>query len=262
MGLDARSWPVVESIDPSDTRGLHVAWFAIDPASFAICVHAKLIPHGAFSEMARGIQLERGYLPNPPVLGIMDSRGGRHTINLEAREDWFGGFARNGLHYVPSVEADLARVHEWLRPLYHPLLDKVVPRLRFTERVADMERGPAWALESFTWDRSQSEYAQRHQKPKDWIDVIRYFCGYPGMTWERFMGDGLEVPEGILAQSYAPRPGVPARSEMSQQIPESQSLEMAPWEDMFMQEEERDSVTMYERRLRRATRIHSSSVST
>ena len=112
------------------------------------------------------------------------------------------------------------------------------------------------------WDRSQSEWQQRHQASKDWIDVLRYAAGYPALTWERFMGDGLEIPEGILAQSYAPRPGIPARSERSQQIPEQQDLDEAPWEDMFMQEEERDSVSMYERRLRRATRIHSSLVST
>jgi hypothetical protein len=233
--VKAREWPVVEVVDPSETRGLNCLYSICDPDDRWYVVRARVVPNGSFAEMAHNIRQERDSLPRLPSRAIMDVRGGSRKWNQETGESWMDKFRQNGLYYLPSVETEWQRLHDWLRPIYDPVLGKAVPKLRLTESVCRQEKGPLWALERFIYDPTKSKSWQYNQPSKDWMDCLRYLSGFPGLTWENLMGH-VETPEGprpeeTIANSYAP-------------IRQAQPYSLASLSEPF--------VSMYERRLRKA----------
>jgi len=200
----AKEWPYVEVIDPSYKRGLHVIWAKIDPQDYFYIVRARNIEDGPFSTMCRDIQLERRSLGHEPELAIMDARGGRLTVNKDLEQDWFDRFRDYGLHYQPSVETDLKKLHDWLKPVYDPRHDKALPKLRICRSVAEMDKGPVWAIKRFTWNPLDSRTKQYEQAGKDWIDVMRYLAGYPGLKYDRFrQPEAMMMSPQSIASSYA-----------------------------------------------------------
>lgn len=214
MSGNPRTWPVVEVVDPSTTRGLYIIWAVIRPDERLTVVQAAIVPDDAFSIMAKGIHQWRGYLGRQPVKAIMDCRGGGQIIDKETQETWFDRFRRFGLHYELSVETPMADLHEALRVVWDPESGEARPRMTFTESVARMERGPMWALERFIWtpDRKRATTAEYKQVGKDWVDCLRYLAGFPGLTYRRFLA-AEEMPQRqTIAQSYAPPQPLQRRS--------------------------------------------------
>jgi len=177
MNLDARQWPLVESCDPSMTRGLYVTWAQKDPRTDRwYVVWAAHIEDAAVSVMAEQVKRERRFIGKEPDLAIMDAKGGRARVDKERDEDWFVRFRHLGLYYVPNDEpAPLEELDEWLRPVWDPVLEKMVSKLMFTERVADLPRGPLWALNRFQWDPLSMSAKQLLGQPgKDFVDTLKY----------------------------------------------------------------------------------------
>jgi hypothetical protein len=105
MNLDARQWPLVESCDPSMTRGLYVTWAQKDPRTDRwYVVWAAHIEDAAISVMAEQVKRERRFIGKEPDLAIMDAKGGRARVDKERDEDWFVRFRQLGLDYVPNDE--------------------------------------------------------------------------------------------------------------------------------------------------------------
>ena len=200
---DPRSWPIVEVVDPSFTRGHHTIWACVDPDELWYVIRAKIIPDGAFGQIATDIKAERGYLPHAPALAIMDQRGGAHVMNKETNESWFDRFAREGLRYVPSTDVPMQALHDWLRPIYRPSQNRPIPKLRFTAQVAQMKEGPIWALERFIWSPDSTKMRQYKQKEKDFVDCLRYLAGYPGLSYQRLKGSVNASAPSTLAASYS-----------------------------------------------------------
>lgn len=204
------SFPIVEVVDPSGKRGLHVIWACVDPNEYWYVCQARKIPFGAFSEMARGIKSERNFLPSEPKIAIMDQRGGAACVDMETGETWFDRFGFMGLHYEQStqgtakIDMGLADLHEWLRPVWNPGLDKAIPKLRFCASVARMKEGPVWALRNFLWDESKPKAWHYRQAAKDWIDCLRYLATYPNLTYKRLAGRGVgpSAADRGLAATY------------------------------------------------------------
>lgn len=226
---------MVEVVDPSETRGLNCLYAICDPDDRWYVARARVVPNGSFAEMAHGIRQERDALPRLPSRSIMDVRGGMRKWNQETGESWMDKFRQHGLYFLPSVETEWQRLHDWLRPVFDPTQGKAIPRLRFTESVSRQERGPMWAVERFIVDPTMSKSKQYNQPSKDWMDCMRYLSGFPGLTWKNLMGhladDQAPNPEEAFAQSYAP---------LRAPIPYS----LNSLSDEY--------VSMYERRLRRA----------
>lgn len=102
--IDARRWPVVEVCDPSAKRGMYLLWAAFSPDDFVYVVRAKHVPNGSFDVMSHGIKAERSALPRPPIIAIMDQRGGQFVSNRDLEKTFFDEFHERGLHYEPSVD--------------------------------------------------------------------------------------------------------------------------------------------------------------
>src|SRR5262245_52815374 len=138
---EARTWPLVEVVDPSMTRGLYIGWFQRDMRTDRwYWVHARHIESGPVSTMAHQVHAERKFIGKTPELAIMDAKGGRHRVDIEANEDWFQRFRKFGLDYVPNDEpATLEELDEWLKPRFDPVLGKSLPKLMICERVAQMD---------------------------------------------------------------------------------------------------------------------------
>jgi hypothetical protein len=209
-----RAWPIVESCDPAEKRGLHVIWLTVDPDDYWYLAHAAKIPHGPFSAMVAELKRERSFLPHEPNLAIMDCRGGAHTIDLETQETWFERFHKLGVHYVPSIPAakelnySIAELGEWLRPRYHPAVDRDVPKLRICDGVTRrMKENPFWALQSFLWDPTQTKPWHYRQKSKDFIDCMLMVATYPNLTYRRLVAGTAPTRStpGSLAASYRGR---------------------------------------------------------
>jgi hypothetical protein len=178
MNLDARKWPLVEVVDPSMTRGLYVCWFQRDVRTDRwYVVWAAHIEDAAISVMVEQVKRERRFIGKEPELAIMDAKGGRFRIDKERDEDWFTRFRQLGLDYVPNDEpAPLEELDEWLRLTWDPVLEKMVSKLTITQRVADLPRGPLWALQRLQWNPLEMSAKQLLGQPgKDYVDCLKYF---------------------------------------------------------------------------------------
>jgi hypothetical protein len=197
--IDAKRWPCVEVCDPSTKRGMYLIWAVFSPDDRVFVVRAKHVPDGSFDAMSDGIKSERTHLPRQPALAIMDQRGGQFVSNRDLEKTFFDEFHERGLHYEPSVDTPMQKLHDWLRPVWRPDIERAVPKLMLTETVANMADGPMTALGRFIWDPTQTKAWQYKQKSKDWVDCLRYLAGYPGLTYQRLQGrTDMETP-GIAA---------------------------------------------------------------
>jgi len=211
MNLDARSWPLVEVVDPSMTRGLYVIWFQKDPRTERwYMVWANHVEDAAVSVMAECVKRERRFIGKEPELCIMDAKGGRFRIDKERDEDWFVRFRQLGLDYVPNDEpAPLEELDEWLRPVWDPVLEKMVSKLMITQRVADLPRGPLWALQRFQWNPVEMSTRQLLGQPgKDYVDCVKYFVNQKSINRGRSLRDRKGAAsrsrqrQSRLAESY------------------------------------------------------------
>ena len=211
MNLDARQWPLVESCDPSMTRGLYVTWMQKDPRTERwYVVWASHIEDAAVSVMAEQVKRERRFIGKEPDLAIMDAKGGRARVDKERDEDWFIRFRQLGLDYVPNDEpAPLEELDEWLRPVWDPVLEKMVSKLMITQRVADLPRGPLWALQRFQWDPLSMSTKQLLGQPgKDYVDTLKYFVNQRAINRGRLARGRTgakrrsQERQAKLAQSY------------------------------------------------------------
>jgi hypothetical protein len=197
--IDAKRWPCVEVCDPSTKRGMYLIWAVFSPDDRVFVVRAKHVPDASFDVMSDGIKAERTHLPRQPALAIMDQRGGQFVSNRDLEKTFFDEFHERGLHYEPSVDTPMQKLHDWLRPVWRPDLEKALPKLMLTEPVANMADGPLTALGRFIWDPTATKAWQYKQKSKDWVDCLRYLSGYPGLTYQRLQGrTDMEAP-GIAA---------------------------------------------------------------
>lgn len=195
MMIEAKRWPVVEVCDPSAKRGMYLIWAAFSPDDFVYVVHAKHVPDGSFDIMSQGIKAERSSLPRPPVIAVMDQRGGQFVSNRDLQKTFFDEFHERGLHYEPSAEVPMQTLHDWMRPIWRPDVEKAIPKLRICQSVANMKDGPVTALQRFIWDPTQTKAWQYKQKSKDWVDCLRYLAGHPGLNYQRLQGRvGFEEP--------------------------------------------------------------------
>lgn len=199
------SWPIVEVIDPAARRGLTCIWATCSPTDDWYVFHAAQIPNSGFGEMCREIKKIRKMFARGVDVAIMDARGGAHAANQETRETWFDIFRRNGLEYRRSEETPLQALHDWLKPIWQPgmLEDERKPKLKMTEAVAKMERGPKWALSRFVWSPTATKRDYK-QAAKDYVDCLRY-CAGAGLTWNRLTKQGSGQVRSKLASSYANR---------------------------------------------------------
>ena len=178
LGMEARKWPLVETCDPSTTRGLYIVWCQMDPrTSRWYMTWASHIDDGPISMMAEQVKRERRFIGKEPDLAIMDSKGGHQRIDKERDEDWFMRFRAHGLDYTPNDEpSTLEEVDEWLKLTWDRVVEKMVPKHSITERVANIHQGPLWGLQRFQWDPiGMTERELMSQPGKDWIDCIKYF---------------------------------------------------------------------------------------
>jgi len=201
-------WPIVEVIDPSETRGLWVGWFARDDAQLWYMILAKHVQDGAFHTMCEEIKRWRRQLRRAPHLGIMDTRGGKHTVSKIYETNWFDEFARQGLVYAPSeADSPLQTLHSWLEKKWQPEKEAEVPKLRFFRSVLEEEKGPLWALQRFKFDPEGTEMtraAQYRQKAKDWVDVMKMLAAFPGID-KKFMPGKHPQSRPTQAESYSRR---------------------------------------------------------
>lgn len=199
--IEAKRWPCVEVCDPSMKRGLFLIWATFSPDDFVYVVHAKHVPDGSFDVMSEAVKAERSRLPRPVCLAIMDQRGGQFVSNRDLEKTFFDEFHERGLDYEPSVDTPMQKLHDWMRPVWRPDVEKAIPKLRLTEPVANMSDGPLTALQRFIWDPTQTKSWQHKQKAKDWVDCLRYLAGFPGLTYQRLQGR-TEIPTPGIAQTY------------------------------------------------------------
>jgi len=195
MNEEHRTWPLVEVVDPSTTRGLYVIWFQCDKRTDRwYMVHAAHVESGPISVMVQSIKAERRFVGREPDLAIMDAKGGAQKVDMEKAEDWFMRFRQLGLDYVPNDEpATLEELDEWLKPVWDPVLQKAVPKLMICERVAAMEQGPLWALQRFQWDPLMTHKALYCQPGKDFVDCMKYLCNQKSVNRLRKSGDARRV---------------------------------------------------------------------
>lgn len=199
-------WPVVEVVDPAMKRPLHMGWFTVDPEENWYWFHAAQVPNDGFQRMCRDIQGHRRYVGRQPDKAIMDRRGGKHRIDADLQQDWFGKFRKAGIVYEESVDTHVQTLHDWMRPTYNPLDgDKAVPKLRICQSVADMQKGPLWAFRRFVWvtDPTKRDRRVYDQTGKDWVDLAMYLRA-ADLTYKRLMRDEEQLASGHpLAMSYA-----------------------------------------------------------
>jgi len=192
IDINARKWPLVESCDPSYTRGLYITWYQMDPrTSRWFMTWASHIHDAPVSVMAELIKKERRFIGKEPELGIMDAKGGRQRIDKERDEDWFMRFRQLGIDYTPNDEpSTLEEVDEWLKLTWDPVVEKMIPKLSITERVADIQMGPLWALQRFQWDPlGMTQKELMGQPGKDWVDTIKYFVNQRSVNRMRLARD-------------------------------------------------------------------------
>lgn len=197
--IDAKRWPSVEVCDPSSKRGMYLIWATFSPDDFVYIVHAKHVPDASFDVMSENIKSERARLPRPPTLAIMDQRGGQFVSNRDLEKNFFDEFHERGLHYEPSMDTPMQKLHDWMRPVWRPDVEKAIPKLRVTEPVANMSDGPMTALQRFIWDPTQTKAWQYKQKSKDWVDCLRYLSGFPGLSYQRLQGRPETESQGLAA---------------------------------------------------------------
>ena len=208
------NWPMVEVCDPSYKRGLHLCWFVCDPDDYWFCVQAANVPNGTISEIASGIRRWRDTLGRVPERAIMDQRGGSHELNKDTAATWFDELRKRDLHYEPSQEervgnksTSISKLHEWLKPAWDTAKEKFIPKIRMTERVAKLERGPLWAFRRFQWNPMDSTKKKYSQPGKDMVDCWMYLAAHRGLTYRRLARNGEVGQRGPrISQSYAPPP--------------------------------------------------------
>lgn len=212
------SWPLVEVVDPSPKRGLHIKWYVCDPQDRWYNIYAERIPSdGGFRRMAQQVFAHRQKIGRHPDLALMDPRGGHHKqVGSDGIKDWFDQFRAHGITYVPAVapSVDNARVqilHDWLKPVFDPSKGgEQVPRLRFCRRLRTMKKGPLWAYERFTWDPVLSPKKQYEQECKDFIDCDMYLALWVekhNLTFQKYE-DMDRPPMTGIAASYSSGPPV------------------------------------------------------
>lgn len=210
----AETWPCVCVVDPSMVRGLHVTYFAVSPKDTAFLVASDIVPLGGISEMAEALKrLEQERLPSVPVFRIMDCRGGAATVDLNARDDFFRAFAKVGLLFVGSKSEDLrhSALHDWLRPTWNPVSERMESRLYVTRSVAQQKRGPVWALKRYVWNPEDTIKKRFQQPGKDYVDCLRYFVLQPGMTWRNLAEIGRQrepAKRGGMSQTWSLSSGI------------------------------------------------------
>ena len=218
-------WPLVEVVDPSPKRGLHIKWYVCDPNDRWYNIAAERIPSdGGFRRMAQQVFMHRQKIGRHPDLALMDPRGGHHKqVGSDGIKDWFDQFRAHGITYVPAVapSVDNARVqilHDWLKPVFDPSKGgEQVPRLRFCRRLRTMKKGPLWAYERFTWDPVLSPKKQYEQECKDFIDCDMYLALWVekhNLTFRKYE-DMDRPPMTGIAASYSSAPPVVGRGRPS-----------------------------------------------
>ena len=198
------AWPIIEVIDPSMKRGIWCGWFVFKPDDTVDWFKAEVVPDGPLSYMSRSIHRFRAMLPSQPVMAICDQRGGAFVANKEEQRNWFEEFRRNGLIYVKSVEALHETLHDWLRPVPGGR-----PKLCLTKRVCSKKEGPIWACQRYRLNPLDSAKKRYGQKGKDWIDLMRYLAGHPGLSHRRLTSLKSAGPRSGPARAYSqqgPRP--------------------------------------------------------
>lgn len=221
-------WPLVEIVDPSPRRGLHIKWYTCDPEDRWYNTHAERIPSdGGFRRMVEQVFKYRQRLGRQPDLCLMDPRGGHHKqVGSDGIQDWFDQFRAHGIVYTPAVapSIDNARVqtlHDWLKPTYDPSKDAApTAKLRFCKRLRTMKKGPLWAYERFTWDPTNSPRKQYEQECKDFIDCDTYLALWVNkhnLTFKRWQAQDRPPQSAGIAASYASVPGHQRRSPMQPQ---------------------------------------------
>ena len=175
--------PVVEVIDPSTKRGIWLGHFVFLPDGNVNWFQAEHIPDGPFAYMCRSIHRYRGNLPSRPKIAICDQRGLTFMSNKDQERTWFDEFRKYDLTYVRSVEALHETLHDWLKPLPNGR-----PKLCLTKTVATRKEGPLWATQRYRYSPLDSAKKRYGQKGKDWIDLMRYLAGQPGLTYQRLCG--------------------------------------------------------------------------
>jgi len=203
-------WPLVEVIDPSMTRGLWVGTFTRDPDKLWYMIGARHAEDAGFFQMCEEVKRFRRMHRRLPDMAIMDTRGGHQTVDKNRETDWFDEFARHGLNYVPSEghsDVQLQRLHDWLEIRWQPGKEAELPKLRFFRSVAVEERGPLWALTRFKWDPRNLDVRKEHytQEAKDWVDVLKYLAGFPGIDSRFREGRRRPSERPTLAESYSRR---------------------------------------------------------
>ena len=214
------TWPSVCIVDPSLVRGLHVVWATVSPKDCWFVTAAAQIPLGGISEMTEQMKrLEAERLPRPPSFRIMDCRGGAATVDINARDDFFRAFARLGLLFVGSKSEDLRQsaLHDWLKPAWNPVTERMEAKFYFTRSVAQMKKGPVWGLKRYVWNPEDTLKKRTTQPGKDWVDCLRYLVLQPGMSWRNLAElatdqsnrpDTTQTPRGwSMAGSLRPRTG-------------------------------------------------------
>lgn len=197
------TWPTVCVVDPSTARGLHAVYFTFSPRDVAFVTAAEVIPVGGIAEMAEGLRrIESERLPSAPVYRIMDVRGGAAVVDIAARDDFFRAFGRVGLTFVPSKTEELRQsvLHDWLKPAWNPVTERMEARMYFTRSVAQQRKGPVWALRRYVWNPEDTVRKRFTQPGKDYVDCLRYLALQPGMTWRNLSS----LAQSRTGQGYAP----------------------------------------------------------
>ena len=208
------SWPLVEVCDPSYKRGMHISWFVCDPDDNWYCVQAANVPNGTISEIVTHIKRWRNQLGRVPDRAIMDQRGGSHEVNKDTAADWFDEFRKHNLPYERSQEervggksTSISKLHEWMKPQWDAQRDEWRPKLRMTETVAQIEKGPLWAFRRFQWEPMDSGKRQYNQPGKDWVDTFMYLAAHRGLTYRRLARNAAADHQAQrIGRSYAPPP--------------------------------------------------------
>ena len=198
-------WPIIEVCDPAAARGLCVLWATVSPDEDIYVIEQAYIPNDGFDAMVGELKRFRRGMGREPDLAILDVRGGNQLANQVNKSTWFDLFRERGIMYQPTEQSHLGQLHDEVRLQWDPAMPDAAarPRLRMTEAVSKLPKGPLWAMSRFMWS-SKPTKRMREQPAKDVVDCLRYLAGYPRRSFAELTRRRSGADQPGIAATYRP----------------------------------------------------------
>ena len=198
-------WPLIEVCDPAAARGLCVLWATVSPDEDIYVIEQAYIPNEGFDAMVGELRRYRRSLGREPDLAILDVRGGNQLANQITKATWFDLFRDRGVSYQPTEQSHVGQLHDEVKLKWDPATPDADarPRLRMTQSVSELKKGPLWAMSRFMWS-SKPTKRMREQPAKDVVDCLRYLAGYPRRSFAELTRRQSGADQPGIAATYRP----------------------------------------------------------